>query len=278
MTDVLVLCYHAVSERWPADLAVSPRQLHEQLAHLLGRGYAGATFTAAVTEPQARRTLAVTFDDAYASVIDLAFPVLERLGLPGTVYVPTAWAGSDRPMSWAGIDHWTGGPWENELRPLAWHQLRRLADAGWEVGSHTRTHPRLTQLDDARLTDELATSRRDCESAMGRSCRSIAYPYGDVDERVLAAARAAGYRAGAALPARAHRPEPLLWPRLGISREDSPARFRRQTSPLVRRLLASPAGPVAERSYQRLVSAMTDRCGATARATSSSDCSDASRR
>jgi peptidoglycan/xylan/chitin deacetylase (PgdA/CDA1 family) len=252
VTDTLVLCYHAVSERWPADLAVTPTQLHAQLSHLIGRGYSGATFTAAVTEPPAGKTLAVTFDDAYVSVLDLAFPVLERLGLPGTVYVPTAWTGSDRPMSWPGIDQWTGGPWEDELRPLSWDQLRRLAEAGWEVGSHTRTHPRLTRLDDARLAEELAASRHDCESALERPCSSIAYPYGDVDERVVAAARQAGYRAGAALPARAHAPRPLQWPRLGIAREDSPGRFRRQTSPLMRQLLASPAGPLAERSYARL--------------------------
>jgi peptidoglycan/xylan/chitin deacetylase (PgdA/CDA1 family) len=249
VTDTLVLCYHAVSERWPADLAVTPAQLHAQLSHLLRRGYAGATFTAAVSDPRADKTLAVTFDDAYASVLDLAFPVLERLGLPGTVYVPTAWAGSDRPMSWPGIDQWTGGPWEDELRPLSWDQIRHLAEAGWEVGSHTRTHPLLTRLDDARLAGELADSRHDCESALGRPCSSVAYPYGDVDDRVVAAALRAGYRAGAALPARAHRPQPLQWPRLAISREDSPARFRRQTRPLTRRLLASRAGPLAERSY-----------------------------
>jgi peptidoglycan/xylan/chitin deacetylase (PgdA/CDA1 family) len=252
VTDVLVLCYHAVSERWPADLAVTPADLHAQLAHLLGRGYTGATFTAAVTEPRPRKTLAVTFDDAYGSVLDLAFPVLERLGLPATVYVPTAWAGSVRPMRWPGIDQWTGGPWEDELRPLSWEQLRRLAAAGWEVGSHSRTHPRLTRLDDAQLAEELAASRRDCEAGVGRPCTSIAYPYGDVDPRVVAAARRAGYRAGAGLPLRAHRPRPLEWPRLGVSREDSPGRFRRQSSPLVRRLLASPAGPIAERSYASL--------------------------
>ena len=189
-------------------------------------------------------------------MLDLAFPVLERLGLPATVFVPTAWAGGDRPMSWPGIDHWIGGPWEAELRPLSWDRLRCLADAGWEVGSHTRTHPRLTRLDDARLWDELTGSRRDCESALDRPCSSIAYPYGDVDERAAAAARRAGYRAGAALPLRAHRPTPLQWPRLGVSREDSPARFRRQTSPVVRRLLASPAGPLAERSYATVLGAL----------------------
>ena len=46
-----MLCYHAVSDRWPADFAVTPAQLEYQLQHLLRRGYRGATFTAAVTGP-----------------------------------------------------------------------------------------------------------------------------------------------------------------------------------------------------------------------------------
>jgi peptidoglycan/xylan/chitin deacetylase (PgdA/CDA1 family) len=256
VSRALVVCYHAVSERWQADLAVTPDQLHAQVSHLLARGYAAATFTAAVTERRAGKTLAITFDDGYRSVLERAFPVLQRLGVPATVYVPTAWPGADRPMTWPGIDHWTPGPWEDELRPLSWEQLARLARAGWEIGSHTRTHPRLTLLADAPLAEELDGSRRDCERELPHPCTSIAYPYGDVDARVVAAAKRAGYVAGAALPRRRRRARALEWPRVGVSRDDSLARFRRQTSPLVRALLASPAGPVAERAYGALARAV----------------------
>ena len=51
-------------------------------------------------------------------------------------------------MAWPGIDQWLGGPHEAELMPMSWDELRRLAEAGWEIGSHSRTHPMLTQLDD----------------------------------------------------------------------------------------------------------------------------------
>jgi hypothetical protein len=44
VTDVIVLCYHAVSERWEADLAVTPSQFEAQLDFLLESGYCGATF------------------------------------------------------------------------------------------------------------------------------------------------------------------------------------------------------------------------------------------
>src|SRR5205807_2801894 len=51
VSDLLVLCYHAVSERWPADLSVTPVSLREQLGSLVARGYRGLTFADAVLGP-----------------------------------------------------------------------------------------------------------------------------------------------------------------------------------------------------------------------------------
>jgi peptidoglycan/xylan/chitin deacetylase (PgdA/CDA1 family) len=235
--DVLVLCYHALSERWPAALSTTPGRFEEQLELLLGRGYKPATFTQALSDPPGSRTLAVTFDDAYRSVLHLAHPIMERLGVPGTVFAPTDWVGRPEPMTWQGIDQWLGGPHEQELLCLGWPELRALADGGWEVGSHTCSHPHLTALSDgAELDRELTASKAACEEGMGRPCGSIAYPYGDVDTRVIAAARAAGYDYGAALPKRHGSRDRLDWPRVGVYHGDDLRRFKLKVSPLLRRL------------------------------------------
>jgi peptidoglycan/xylan/chitin deacetylase (PgdA/CDA1 family) len=228
-----------VSRSWPAALSVTADALEVQLRRLVARGYRGATFAAALTPPARGRVLAVTFDDAYQSVLERAFPVLERLGLPGTVFVPTAFADTARPMRWPGIAHWLGSPYEDELLPMSWEQLRRLRAAGWEIGAHSVTHPRLTRLGDRELAIELRDSRLACEAGVGAPCASIAYPYGDVDARVVAAARDAGYAFGAALPTSFHRPRPLEWPRVGVYHADSDRRFALKVSPSVRRLRAS---------------------------------------
>ena len=120
----------------------------------------------------------------------------------------------------------------------SWDELSELANAGWEVGSHTRTHPHLPELDDEELRSELSESRAECEDELGLPCDTLAYPYGDVDERVVTAARAAGYRHAAALPGRWHGPRPLEWPRVGVYHSDAPWRFRLKASPLGRRLRA----------------------------------------
>jgi peptidoglycan/xylan/chitin deacetylase (PgdA/CDA1 family) len=234
--DVLVLCYHALSDSWPAALSTTPERFEAQIALLLERGYTPTTFEQAVATPPSQRTMAVTFDDAYRSVLERAHPIMERLGVPGTVFVPTDFAGTPEPMRWPGIDQWLGGPHEQELLCLGWDELRDLASAGWEIGSHTCSHPHLTELDDEPLHRELADSKAACEEALRRPCGSIAYPYGDLDERVSAAARRAGYVFGAALPKRFGSADPLDWPRVGIYHRDDLSRFKLKVSPLVRHL------------------------------------------
>lgn len=234
----LALCYHAVSPTWPTALAVAPDQFEQQLALLARRGMRGVRFTDLATGPQPRGMVAITFDDAYRSVLELARPALDRLGWPATVFVPTAFPADGRPMSWPGIDHWMGSEHEDELRPMSWGELEELAAAGWEIGSHTQTHPRLTELDDPALAEELWRSREAVEARLG-ACPSIAFPYGDVDERVVAATRDAGYAAGAALGQRP-RPSAHDASRVGVWRADSPTRFRLKVSSAGRRLSALP--------------------------------------
>jgi peptidoglycan/xylan/chitin deacetylase (PgdA/CDA1 family) len=233
---VLILCYHAVSPTWPAALSVTPEHLERQLEWLVRRGYRGVTFAEALALPPGRNVV-VTFDDAYRSVLTLGAPILQRLGLPGTVFAPTAWMDRDEPMTWPGIDEWIGTEHESELMPLSWDELGDLADQGWEVGSHTRTHPRLTQVGDEQLRAELVGSREDCEARLGRPCRTIAYPYGDHDVRVRMAAREAGYDAACILARSQRHGDRFGWPRLGIYQHDERRRFVLKSSRTVRRLL-----------------------------------------
>lgn len=246
MSDLLVLCYHALSERWPADLSATPANLTAHLELLESRGYRGVTFTEAVTGSPQGRTVAITFDDAYRSVIELGEPILTGLGWPATVFVPTDFAGTEQPMSWPGIDPWTPGEFEQELMPMSWDELGTLAAGGWEIGSHTCSHPRLTELDDAALEGELRRSKAVCEERLGRPCDSIAYPHGDHDLRVADFARRAGYRAGGTLPKRLGTTDPLRWPRVGVYHRDDLRRFRAKASPVARRLRASPAWSAAD--------------------------------
>ena len=253
MTDVLVLCYHAVSARWDSSISITPERLEEQLLFLTRKGYRGATFYDAVTARPNRRNLVVTFDDAFLSVFDIAFPILSRLGLPGTLFVPTRRIGNDGPMSWEGIDSWIGTSHESELVGMSWEQVERLASAGWEIGSHTRSHRHLTALNDEHLEQELRGSREDCEERLGRPCHSVAYPFGDVDDRVARATRSAGYSvAGSIEPVALYPPAALNWPRVGVYFGTDWRRFRRSVSPSWRRLRNSWLWPSLDRLRRKV--------------------------
>jgi peptidoglycan/xylan/chitin deacetylase (PgdA/CDA1 family) len=235
MSDTLILCYHALSPAWPADLSVRPDLFRRQLEVLARDGYTGVTFSAAVRRQARRKEVAVTFDDAFASVVTHARPVLDELGWPATVFAVTDYAPTGAPVFWQGVDQWADGPHDPERTTIDWDGLRGLRDAGWEVGSHTATHPHLTQIADDEVERELVQSRAAIEAALDQPCTSIAYPYGDVNPRVIDAAHAAGYSAGAALPARWGQIGALEWPRVGVYHPDDLKRFRLKTSQWTRR-------------------------------------------
>ena len=116
--------------------------------------------------PLPRKPVVITFDDGYLSHYTHAKPVLRELGWPGVLFLTTKAIGP-------------GG--------LTEHQLRSLLKAGWEIDSHTLTHPDLTTLDDTALAHELSESRRELQQRLGVPADFFAYPAGRYDARVVAA-------------------------------------------------------------------------------------------
>lgn len=239
----LVLCYHAVSDTWNDRLSVGPAELERQLRFLRLRGFRGIDAAGAVAGR--RGAVHVTFDDAYTSV-EAALPVLERLRIPATVFACSQYAADGRPLDVPELAH-EAALHPQELATMDWDALRALAERGVEVGSHTVSHPRLTTLGDEELRRELVASRERLEDELGRPCRYLAYPYGDEDGRVHAAARAAGYEAGFALPVRPERGNRFAVPRVGVYRRDTLPRFALKTLALARRGAAALGREVAPR-------------------------------
>ena len=139
------------------------------------------------------RLLHVTFDDAYKSIAG-PLDLLERLGVPATIFASTAFADEGRPLDVPelaedAIAH------RDELLTMDWDELRALAERGFEIGSHTVSHPHLPRLSEAEIDRELRESRARCEERLGRTCRFLAYPYGEHDARVKVLAERAGYDA-----------------------------------------------------------------------------------
>lgn len=245
--DILILCYHAISPTWPTPLAVSPEALERQLRYVLRCRYVPRTLSGALGAEG--RSVVVTFDDAFRSVHRLGAPLLQDLGIPGTLFVPTDFAAEEAPMSWSELGRWQGTSHEDELRCMGWSEVRELADAGWEAGSHTASHPKLTELPEERLAEELQRSRTACEEALQRPCPALAYPFGAHDDEVVASTAAAGYTTAVTLGERLLEPrlrdDPLRLSREGVYREGAWYQFRLVSSPRLGRLRSLP-------SYRRI--------------------------
>lgn len=222
----ITLCYHAVSATWEDGLAVTPAAFEQQVRSLLDRGFAPVTAEQALLgEPG---TFHVTFDDCFRSIHG-ALELLRELGVPATVFVCSALADGGQRLA---VPEMTGRAdgCVDELVTFSWEELREWAEEGVEIGSHTVTHPHLPRLDGHEAAEELVASRGRIEDVLGRPCRFVAYPYGESDARVRAAAQDAGYQAAFGLAESTKSPDAFAFPRVDIYRGTDKIRFWAKTS------------------------------------------------
>jgi len=187
-SSYVVLYYHRIAgERVPgfAHLDVHPRRFGRQLRvlRLLGfRALSPDELLAFHTDGEATfegRRFVLAADD---SIADTVVRFRRHGDLHPQVFVCTGEVG--------------GTAWWSDGAPVAsWEELRELDAAGGHVGSHSRGHTPLTRLAPSALEDELAGSLRDLDAQLPRVARLLAYPHGEHDARVRAAAIEAGYRA-----------------------------------------------------------------------------------
>ena len=129
-------------------------------AHLMAAHAAGLRTVVVGQIPQELGDpfFSLTFDDGCLSDYTEAFPALRELGMRATFFVVPTLVGTPGHVSWA--------------------QLREMAAAGMEIGSHSLTHPFLHQLDAAGLRLEFGQSKAILEGRLGSAVRSASLPRG----------------------------------------------------------------------------------------------------
>ncbi len=125
------------------------------------------------------RPIIITFDDGDLSVYTAAFPIMQKYGLTGVVYIV--------------------GNYMNTEGYMSAEQIKELAAAGWEVGSHSRSHRELPKLPPAVQREEIVQARQDLQEATGAPVLTFAYPYGLMNNAVGSYVHFAGYIAAMGL-------------------------------------------------------------------------------
>jgi peptidoglycan/xylan/chitin deacetylase (PgdA/CDA1 family) len=119
------------------------------------------------------RPIIFTFDDGNEDIYTTAFPIMQKYGFTGVLYLPYYYVGTPNYMT---VD-----------------QIKEMIAAGWEVGSHSLTHPNLQLADPGQLRAEIVDSKQKLESLLGVPVLTFAYPFGDVSGAAVDYVRFAGY-------------------------------------------------------------------------------------
>lgn len=158
------------------------------LALIASIALAPATASAAITNPAPKPQVSFTFDDGFQSVYTKAAPTLAKYGYTGTSYVTTGCIGMTTTPNTCRADR--------DLPYMTWDQVTAVQNTyGWEIGSHTATHPYMASFDAGdgqpdpltpdQITQELVSSKQALTSR-GFAAEAYASPYGDYDPSVLA--------------------------------------------------------------------------------------------
>lgn len=194
MNSIPILMYHNIGE--PPEgaklrgLYVRTGAFGRQMMLLKLLGYKGVSMTEAMPYLRGEKTgkvVAITFDDGYTDTLEQALPVLNTFGFTATCYFVSGRLGQYN--DWDAAELNVSKSLMNASQVKAWHA------AGMEVGAHTQTHPRLPQCNDDVLQQELRDCKTGLEALVGAPVTQFCYPYGDYDDRVVAAVRKAGYAA-----------------------------------------------------------------------------------
>ncbi len=131
----------------------------------------------------------LTFDDAFENLLENVMPTLETLRIPAVIFAVSENLGQT-PQWKMPVNH----P-ESTERTMTEEQLIKLSQNPLIcIGSHTQTHPDLSQLPTERVNAELNESKRDLERLLSQPVEDLALPHGAYNATVLQIARQAGYK------------------------------------------------------------------------------------
>jgi peptidoglycan/xylan/chitin deacetylase (PgdA/CDA1 family) len=182
---VPILMYHYVRyspDRAGVPLSVLPPDFQAQMQYLKDHGYTTISMrdldlvlmgrTSAPPKP-----VALTFDDGYEDFYSTAVPVMQRLGLTATNYIPTMLIGRPNYMTWS--------------------EVQRLDEQGFEMAAHSQFHVDVARVPVGRAQVEIFGAKSDLERQLGHAVVDWAYPYGGFSYATVQLVHQAGYVSGA---------------------------------------------------------------------------------
>jgi glycosyltransferase involved in cell wall biosynthesis len=188
---VPVLLYHAFTEASEGETYVATkRSFSWQMRLLAVLGYeviSAEELTHCLREQRlpAKRTAVITIDDGYADNCEIALPILRRRGFAATIYLVAGRLGAS--------NDWNRDGAAKDRPLLSLEQIQTMQRDDIRFGSHTQTHCSLPEMSDEVAAREIEGSRADLEQTLETPVTTFAYPYGNLDDRILGIVGDSGY-------------------------------------------------------------------------------------
>ncbi len=162
-----ILTYHSIDNSGSV-ISMPPSTFRRHIDFLAEAGVPVVPLAQALIQPG---SVAITFDDGFANVIDHAVPVLAQHNFPATIFLVTKYCG--------GQNNWPGQSYDKAaiLPLMSWEQAAALPPC-ITLGAHTVNHPDLTRLTPDECERELRECKDQIAQRLGRPPRWLAYPYG----------------------------------------------------------------------------------------------------
>ncbi len=179
---VVIIMYHGLDPSAGGNF--NPASFVAQIDYLKTHGYQTVTldhlksWLATGLPAMPAKPIVLTFDDNYLTIYSVGWPTLQAAGFKGVNFAHTNYVGV-----MTSYDH------------ADWAEIRQMEASGVMVTeSHTVMHLHMPTLTPTQLQNELVNSRTAIQANIpGKTCRYLAYPYGDYNAAVMTATTAAGY-------------------------------------------------------------------------------------
>ncbi|MFA5216058.1 tetratricopeptide repeat protein [Sulfuricurvum sp.] len=179
-----ILEYHCLDKTAPNMYWVSTSEFESQMDELVKNGYHSITMDTigkAIKEgkPLPEKPVAITFDDGCRNLYTQAFPILKKKGLNAEIYVVTDSIGNNDAERKSSTTAKLGENGENSFTDyLTWPEIKEMSDAGWGIGSHSRAHTDMNEINASARFHELLYSKLAILANTQLNVTSFSYPYG----------------------------------------------------------------------------------------------------
>jgi peptidoglycan/xylan/chitin deacetylase (PgdA/CDA1 family) len=184
------LTYHHVGPRPRGvrlkGLYVSQKLFARQMAELKAEGFESAELGRVKSSKVEAGRIFLTFDDGFSDVFENALPALREHRFSAIQFLVADLLGR--------TSEWQKASGELPSRLMDQAQIKDWLATGQEIGSHTMTHPRLTQISVSQAREEIFGSKKALEQTFGRAVEHFCYPYGDWSPEIRDLVQEAGYK------------------------------------------------------------------------------------